>query len=104
MHFMVSSSYLGAHEHDESGLGKRRTSDLFAPAKPAVLKLIIATNVAESSITVPDVRYVIDAAKQRNTIRDHLHNGDKSQLFYISRDASQQRLGRTGRTCAGEVY
>lgn len=40
------------HENDIDGIGMRRTSQLFAPDSRNVLKIILATNVAESSITV----------------------------------------------------
>jgi len=65
-------------------------------------KIVVATNIAECSITIEDVSLVIDSLTQRIASSD-LDDNLKLDLAWISKMNSKQRKGRTGRTCAG-VY
>ncbi|KAF2827354.1 pre-mRNA-splicing factor ATP-dependent RNA helicase PRP16 [Ophiobolus disseminans] len=67
-------------------------------------KVILATNIAETSVTVPGVRYVIDCGKSKiKQFRNRL--GLESLLVKpISRSAAIQRQGRAGREAAGQCY
>ncbi|KAH0571373.1 ATP-dependent RNA helicase [Spironucleus salmonicida] len=64
--------------------------------------IVVATNVAESSITVPSVRYVIDSAK----VKEKTEENEVVQLqeIYASKANLQQRAGRAGRTCPGHAF
>jgi ATP-dependent RNA helicase HrpB len=65
-------------------------------------KVILATNVAETSITIPGVGVVIDAGLVRQT---RYHDGRGSLVLTpIAEDAAAQRAGRAGRTAAGVCY
>ncbi|KAG4078989.1 hypothetical protein HA402_001644 [Bradysia odoriphaga] len=66
--------------------------------------VILATNIAESSITVPDVKYVIDFCLTKNNVVDTTTNFTSLQLEWCSRSNCRQRAGRTGRTMDGRVY
>lgn len=76
--------------------------------------IVIATNVAETSITIPGIRYVLDSGrcKQRvsTTSRTNDKDGNKSgvgsryEVQWISQAAAEQRAGRAGRTGPGHVY
>ncbi|XP_037027912.1 probable ATP-dependent RNA helicase spindle-E [Bradysia coprophila] len=66
--------------------------------------IILATNIAESSITVPDVKYVIDFCLTKHNIIDTTTNITSLQLAWCSRSSCRQRAGRTGRTMNGRVY
>lgn len=65
-------------------------------------KVILATNVAETSITIPGVGVVIDAGLVRQT---RYHDGRGSLVLApIAEDAAAQRAGRAGRTAPGVCY
>lgn len=72
----------------------------FAPAPTR--KIILATNVAETSLTLPGVGVVIDAGLVRRT-RYHAGRGHLT-LLPIALDAAAQRAGRAGRTAPGVCY
>lgn len=66
-------------------------------------KLVIATNIAESSVTIPNVSGVFDCCLEKiNTTS--LSGAQKLELAYISKSSAEQRKGRTGRTCPGFCY
>jgi HrpA-like RNA helicase len=68
-----------------------------------VRKIIIATNVAETSLTITDVGMVVDTMLEK--IVDTSQSGGKRLLIKkISKDSAEQRAGRAGRTRPGECY
>ncbi|KAJ6634101.1 putative ATP-dependent RNA helicase spindle-E, partial [Pseudolycoriella hygida] len=66
--------------------------------------IILSTNIAESSITVPDVKFVIDFCLTKTLVTDTNTNFSSLQLEWCSRSNCRQRAGRTGRTMDGRVY
>ncbi|KAH7393890.1 P-loop containing nucleoside triphosphate hydrolase protein [Phaeosphaeria sp. MPI-PUGE-AT-0046c] len=77
---------------------------IFQPAPFHTRKVILATNIAETSVTVPGVRYVVDSGKSKvKQFRNRL--GLESLLVKpISKSAAIQRQGRAGREAAGQCY
>lgn len=77
---------------------------IFAPTPYRTRKVILATNIAETSVTVPGVRYVIDCGKSKiKQFRNRL--GLESLLVKpISKSAAIQRKGRAGREAPGQCY
>ncbi|GLU16850.1 hypothetical protein SLE2022_332590 [Rubroshorea leprosula] len=67
-------------------------------------KVILATNIAESSVTIPQVAYVIDSCRSLQVFWDPAGKKDATELVWISKSQAEQRRGRTGRTCDGHVY
>ncbi|KAL2535291.1 Zinc finger CCCH domain-containing protein 31 [Forsythia ovata] len=67
-------------------------------------KIILATNIAESSVTIPKVGYVIDSCRSLQVFWDSNLKKDSSELVWVSKSQAEQRKGRTGRTCDGHVY
>ncbi|XP_059618224.1 probable ATP-dependent RNA helicase spindle-E [Phlebotomus argentipes] len=67
-------------------------------------KVILSTNIAESSITVPDVKYVIDFCLTKSLRVDSATNFSTLQLEWASLDNCRQRSGRAGRVMDGRVY
>ncbi|TDH74401.1 hypothetical protein CCR75_005206 [Bremia lactucae] len=66
--------------------------------------IVIATNVAETSLTIPNIKYVVDAGRTKARIFD-LTNGISSfQIQWISKASADQRAGRAGRTGPGHCY
>ena len=66
-------------------------------------KVILATNIAETSLTIPGVRVVVDGGEARVKVHDADHGLDRLELRPISRASATQRAGRAGRTAAGVV-
>lgn len=67
-------------------------------------KVILATNIAESSVTIPGVAYVIDSCRSLQVFWDPIRKTDAAGLVWISKSQAEQRKGRTGRTCDGQIY
>ncbi|XP_041017233.1 DExH-box ATP-dependent RNA helicase DExH8 [Juglans microcarpa x Juglans regia] len=67
-------------------------------------KIILATNIAESSVTIPKVAFVIDSCRSLQVFWDSNRKKDSTELVWVSKSQAEQRRGRTGRTCDGQVY
>ncbi|KAJ7103273.1 P-loop containing nucleoside triphosphate hydrolase protein [Mycena belliarum] len=72
--------------------------------KTSKWKVIAATNVAETSITIDDVIYVVDAGKVKETQYDAETSMSRLVEAYVTRAAGRQRRGRAGRTQPGFCY
>ncbi|MDK1287289.1 DEAD/DEAH box helicase [Pseudoalteromonas umbrosa] len=80
-----------------SGCSKQHQQ--LALSQQTAQRIILATNVAETSLTIPNVTCVIDSGLERRT---HLRNGKTVLgLDAIGQDSAKQRIGRAGRTQAG---
>ena len=66
--------------------------------------IIFATNIAETSITIPHIRYVLDSGRTKRREFDPLTGCERFTVGWISRASAQQREGRAGRTAAGHCY
>ena len=64
-------------------------------------KVILSTNVAETSLTIPDVTAVIDSGFARQSRVSHATGLPRLELVQIAKAAADQRAGRAGRTAAG---
>ncbi|MFZ4573295.1 MAG: ATP-dependent RNA helicase HrpA, partial [Phycisphaerales bacterium] len=64
-------------------------------------RVILATNVAETSLTIPGIRYVVDTGFARISRFDHLSNVQRLLVEPISRASAEQRSGRCGRVSEG---
>jgi len=67
-------------------------------------RIVLATNVAETSLTVPRIRYVIDPGLARVKRYSPRQKLDRLHIEPISRAAADQRKGRCGRVAAGVCY
>ncbi|KYF38974.1 DEAD/DEAH box helicase domain-containing protein [Toxoplasma gondii ARI] len=77
---------------------------VFHPAPRGLRKVVISTNIAETSITIPDVSYVIDSGLHKQMEYDSYRRLSRLQEQAISRSSAQQRAGRAGRVTAGECF
>lgn len=66
--------------------------------------MIVATNIAESSITIPDVKYVIDFMLTKELNYDPLTKSESLVLSWVSKASAKQRAGRAGRVSKGYVF
>ena len=71
---------------------------------PGVRRVVLATNVAETSVTIPGVTVVIDSGLARRSRFDPVTGMSRLELVRISRAAADQRAGRAGRTAAGRCF
>jgi HrpA-like RNA helicase len=67
-------------------------------------KVIISTNICESSITIPDIRYVIDFCMTKFQKKCCSTNLVQLAMAWASEESCDQRKGRAGRTQAGTCY
>lgn len=77
---------------------------VFQPAPPKTRKVIIATNVAETSVTVSGVRFVIDCGKAKVKQYRSRIGLDSLLVKPISKSAAIQRQGRAGREAPGQCF
>ncbi|KAH0843741.1 putative ATP-dependent RNA helicase DHX35 [Fonsecaea pedrosoi] len=77
---------------------------VFQPTPKLTRKVILATNIAETSITVPGIRYVIDTGKAKQRLFRPSLNLDTLLTVPISRSSANQRSGRAGRDAPGSAY
>ncbi|CAK9322974.1 unnamed protein product [Citrullus colocynthis] len=78
--------------------------EIFDSPSPAKRKIVLATNIAESSITIDDVVYVIDCGKAKETSYDALNKLACLLPSWISKASAHQRRGRAGRVQPGVCY
>ncbi|XP_044057640.1 probable ATP-dependent RNA helicase DHX34 isoform X1 [Siniperca chuatsi] len=87
-----------------STLSLAQQDKVFDIAPPGVRKCIISTNIAETSVTIDGVRFVVDSGKVKEMSFDPKAKMQRLQEFWISRASSEQRKGRAGRTGPGVCY
>ncbi|XP_058833361.1 ATP-dependent RNA helicase DHX33 [Topomyia yanbarensis] len=76
----------------------------FSKTPPGARKIILATNIAETSITIPGIKYVIDCGKAKIRTYDSMTGIDSLKVAWISKAQAWQRTGRAGRIDDGECY
>uniref|UniRef100_A0A0N4ZS66 RNA helicase n=1 Tax=Parastrongyloides trichosuri TaxID=131310 RepID=A0A0N4ZS66_PARTI len=77
---------------------------VFDPPPEGHIKIIVSTNIAESSITVHDVLYVIDTCRVRKKMMSERYNMSEFVQMWTSRACIQQRRGRAGRVRDGFCF
>lgn len=77
---------------------------IFAKLKPRQRKIIISTNIAETSVTVPGIKYVIDSGLRKVKVWRHQLGLSTLLTVPISKASATQRAGRAGRESAGKCF
>ena len=85
---------LSAEDQDEA----------LSPPAAGTRKVVLATNIAETSLTIPGVRVVIDSGLVRRSLFDPATGMSRLETQRISRASADQRQGRAGRTEPGVCY
>jgi ATP-dependent helicase HrpB len=75
-----------------------------APAACGTRKVVLATNIAETSLTLPGVRVVVDSGLARRARFDPASGMGRLETVRISRASAEQRRGRAGRLAPGVCY
>ncbi|XP_041349616.1 LOW QUALITY PROTEIN: pre-mRNA-splicing factor ATP-dependent RNA helicase DEAH10-like [Gigantopelta aegis] len=77
---------------------------VFQPNPAGKRKIVFATNSAETSITIPGIKYVVDTGLVKEKRYDSKRNMSSLSVVMISRSSAEQRKGRAGRTGPGTCY
>jgi ATP-dependent helicase HrpB len=85
-------------------LPPERQDEALAPALPGRRRLTLSTNVAETSLTLPGVRVVIDSGLVRRSLFDPATGMSRLVTERVSRASATQRAGRAGRVASGDCY
>ena len=88
--------------HGDLSLAEQRAA--LAPADDHRRRVVLATNIAESSVTLPGIRVVIDLGLAREPWLDPNTGFTRLETVTISRASADQRAGRAGRVAAGTTY
>lgn len=100
----------GKNRHDllivpcHSRLPVREQQSIFKKPPGGVRKVVLATNIAETSITVPDVVHVIDPGLCKETRYDKKTDVSTFGTYWVSKANATQRQGRAGRMRAGHCF
>lgn len=88
--------------HGELSLTEQQLA--LGPAEEGMRRVVLATNVAESSVTLPGIRVVIDAGLAREPRFDPNSGFTRLETVNISQASADQRAGRAGRVAEGVAY
>jgi ATP-dependent helicase HrpB len=88
--------------HGELSLAEQQLA--LSPAEPGIRRIVLATNVAESSVTLPGIRTVIDSGLAREPRFDPNSGFTRLETVTISQASADQRAGRAGRVAAGAAH
>jgi len=88
--------------HGELSLAEQQLA--LSPAEAGTRRIVLATNVAESSVTLPGIRAVIDSGLAREPRFDPNSGFTRLETVNISQASADQRAGRAGRVAEGTAY
>lgn len=74
------------------------------PGDPVKRKVIVSTNIAETSLTVDGVVYVVDAGRSKQLVYNPRNRIESLLVSFISKASAEQRAGRAGRTRPGKCF
>ncbi|KAH1000377.1 hypothetical protein HUJ04_000290 [Dendroctonus ponderosae] len=87
-----------------SALPSEMQTRIFDPAPPGSRKVVIATNIAETSLTIDGIFYVVDPGFVKQKVYNSKTGMDSLVVTPISQAQAKQRAGRAGRTGPGKCY
>jgi ATP-dependent RNA helicase DHX8/PRP22 len=87
-----------------SALPSEMQTKIFDPAPPGSRKVVIATNIAETSLTIDGIYYVVDPGFVKQKVFNPKSGMDSLVVTPISQAQAKQRMGRAGRTGPGKAY
>ncbi|XP_021336395.2 putative ATP-dependent RNA helicase DHX57 isoform X1 [Danio rerio] len=87
-----------------SSLSNEEQQAVFTRPQNGVTKIIISTNIAETSVTIDDVVYVIDSGRMKEKRYDASRSMESLEDVWVSRANALQRKGRAGRVASGVCF
>lgn len=87
-----------------AALPSHMQSKVFDAPPPSTRKIILSTNIAETSITIPGIKYVIDSGVVKERFFDPKTRMESLKIVKISKAAAMQRAGRAGRESSGKCF
>ncbi|KAJ1674374.1 ATP-dependent RNA helicase, partial [Spiromyces aspiralis] len=87
-----------------AALPTAQQAKVFQPAPAGTRKVVLATNIAETSVTIPGIRYVVDTGVHKVRGYDARIGVESLQVQPVSKSSARQRAGRAGREGPGECY
>ncbi|KAL0979250.1 hypothetical protein UPYG_G00182780 [Umbra pygmaea] len=85
-------------------LSPDQQAKVFRPPPPGTRLCVVATNVAETSLTIPGIKYVVDCGRVKKRFYDRVTGVSSFRVSWISQASANQRAGRAGRTEPGHCY
>ncbi|XP_038619238.1 probable ATP-dependent RNA helicase DHX37 [Tachyglossus aculeatus] len=85
-------------------LAPEKQAQVFKPPPEGTRLCVIATNVAETSLTIPNIKYVVDCGKVKKRFYDKVTGVSSFRVSWTSQASADQRAGRAGRTEPGHCY
>jgi ATP-dependent helicase HrpB len=86
------------------GLSLQKQQQAIDPAPAGARKIVLATNIAETSLTIAGIQTVIDSGLAREAVFDPASGVTRLAVRRISKSSAEQRMGRAGRLAAGHCY
>lgn len=77
---------------------------VFEDVKEGERLLVVSTNVAETSLTIPGIKYVVDTGREKVKKYNSANGIESYEIQWISKASAAQRAGRAGRTAPGHCY
>lgn len=102
MNFNDASQFSVHYLH--SSIPAAEQKEVFRPPAPGVRRIILATNIAETSVTIPDVVYVVDTGRVKEKRYDPERRMSSLVSAWVGASNLGQRAGRAGRHRSGEYY
>ena len=87
-----------------SGIPSKDQRKVFQATPNGCRKIVLATNIAETSITIDDIAFVVDTGKAKEKSYDPHLKTATLQAVWVSQASARQRRGRAGRTKAGVCF
>uniref|UniRef100_A0A6B2EBX7 Putative mrna splicing factor atp-dependent rna helicase n=1 Tax=Phlebotomus kandelakii TaxID=1109342 RepID=A0A6B2EBX7_9DIPT len=85
-------------------LSSAKQERVFQPPPEGARLCVVATNVAETSLTIPNIKYVIDCGRQKVRLYDPVTGVEAYVVKFTSKASANQRSGRAGRMGPGHCY
>ncbi|XP_070689634.1 probable ATP-dependent RNA helicase DHX37 [Pempheris klunzingeri] len=85
-------------------LAPEQQAKVFRPPPPGTRLCVVATNVAETSLTIPGIKYVVDCGRVKKRFYDRVTGVSSFKISWTSQASANQRAGRAGRTEPGHCY
>ncbi|KAB0791931.1 hypothetical protein PPYR_03731 [Photinus pyralis] len=87
-----------------SQLPSGKQAQVFQPPPEGCRLCIVSTNVAETSLTIPNIKYVVDTGKTKVKLYDKVTGVTSYMVTWTSKASASQRSGRAGRIGPGHCY